>query len=90
MNKPQAGIEGFPADLHPATARLVRDFAQALAAKLMKAQTKYGYTNGWLTQDWETECRQSLQSHIEKGDPLDVAAYAAFMWRRGWSTAQKE
>lgn len=77
----------FPQGLNPFTARLVHEFALALAGKLRSAETKYDYAAGWLTEDWERECRQHLLEHIAKGDPLDVAAYAAFMWRRGWSTA---
>lgn len=72
--------------LHPDTAALVRDFAAALAAKLRKSEIKYGYTNGWLTQNWAGECHAHLYDHLDKGDPLDAAAYCAFMWRRGWST----
>lgn len=73
--------------LHPDTAALVSNFAVALAAKLRNAEQKYGYSNGWLTDNWEAECRQQLDKHVAKGDPLDVAAYAAFMWRHGWRTA---
>lgn len=79
-----------PDSLHPGTARLVLEFANALAAKLARAEEKYGYTNGWATQDWEAECRAHMLEHIEKGDPLDVAAYCAFMWRRGWPTRARE
>lgn len=75
-----------PDSLNADSAKLVLDFANALAAKLARAEQKYGYTNGWLTQDWETECRQHMLDHIQKGDPLDVAAYCAFMWARRWST----
>lgn len=85
-----ASDPGLPAasdELDGDTARLVQDFSIALAAKLARAEQKYGYTNGWLTQDWESECREHLLDHLQKGDPLDVAAYAAFMWRRGWSTS---
>lgn len=74
-------------ELHHATAALVNGFAWALAEKLAKAQAKYGYTDGWRRDDWEAECRASLMEHIAKGDPRDVAAYCAFMWRHGWSTA---
>lgn len=77
----------FPTGLCPQTVRLIRDFALALAAKLRRAEEKYGYDIGWLTEDWESDCRRDLVSHITKGDPLDVAAFAAFMWRRGWSTS---
>ena len=79
-----------PDSLSRDTARLVQDFANALAGKLARAEEKYGYTNGWLTQDWEAECRQHLVDHIQKGDPLDVAAYCAFMWARRWSTTKPE
>lgn len=72
--------------LHPDTEELVKSVMLALAMKLLKAQEKYGYDNDWLTADWETECRGQLLKHIEKGDPLDVIAYAAFMWKRGWTT----
>lgn len=86
QNASIGSTEGFPAGLHPQTARLVRDFALALAAKLLRAEKEYGYNIGWLTEEWESECRRDLLKHIAKGDPLDVAAFAAFMWRRGWST----
>lgn len=74
-------------ELHPETRQLVRGFSKALAHKLAKAEQKYGYRDNWRTDDWEADCRASLMRHIEKGDPLDVAAYCAFMWRRGWSTS---
>lgn len=72
--------------LHPDTRRLVNEFSGALADKLAKAEQKYGYRDNWRTDDWEADCRAELIRHIEKGDPLDVAAYCAFMWRRGWRT----
>lgn len=89
MKRPHAGIDGFPADLHPATARLVRDFSQALAAKLHRAEKKYGYSNGWADPNWKAECQLHLLQHVAKGDPLDVAAYCAFMWKHGWPTISK-
>ena len=74
-------------ELHPTTDALINGFASALKAKLLKAQQKYGYSDNWARDDWETICREELMRHIEKGDPLDVAAYTAFMWKRGWSTS---
>lgn len=79
----------MPARLDTFTQHAVADFAAALAAKLRKSEEKYGYDHGWLTADWEEECRRHLREHLEKGDPLDVAAYCMFMWRRGWSTAER-
>lgn len=80
MNMPQAG-------LHPETLELVASFARALAAKLRAGEVKYGWSVEWKTREWEVECQRELLAHIAKGDPLDVAAYAAFCWARGWSTA---
>lgn len=73
--------------LHPATADLVRRFSQALAEKLAAAEAKYGYSDGWASPDWMDECRAKLMEHIAKGDPRDVAAYCAFLWHHGASTA---
>lgn len=75
-----------PADLHPATTELIRRFAAALAAKLKRAEDKYGYRDGWRQSDWKEECQRHLLEHVGKGDPLDVAAYCAFMWFHGWPT----
>lgn len=76
----------IPDGLHFQTAALVLEFASALAQKLRAAEIKYDYTNGWATDDWGSVCRMEIRRHLEKGDPLDVAAFAAFMWKRGWST----
>lgn len=78
----------LPAELHPDTAKLVVDFATELGAKLRKAEVKYGYSNKWLTDEWERICSEQLHSHLAKGDPRDVAIYAAFMWARGWATRE--
>lgn len=76
----------IPSGLHPDTAKLVIDFASALATKLYKAQLKYGYGANWTRGDWQSECLAHFQQHIGKGDPRDVAAYCAFMWYHGWPT----
>lgn len=79
----------IPDNLDPDTQNLIVEFAEALAAKLTQASVKHGYTNGWLISDWEAECNVELRRHLEKGDPRDVAAYCAFMWKRGWDTSTK-
>ncbi|MDQ5959014.1 MAG: hypothetical protein QG592_92, partial [Pseudomonadota bacterium] len=86
---PHAVVEAVPS-LHPATADLVRRFSQALAEKLAAAEAKYGYSDGWAFPDWMDECRAKLMEHIAKGDPRDVAAYCAFLWHHGASTARPE
>ncbi|MBA9071831.1 hypothetical protein FHR71_005623, partial [Methylobacterium sp. RAS18] len=70
-----------------ATDELIEDFSAALKAKLRAAEAKYGWQNGWLKDDWAADCQRDLVRHVEKGDPLDVAAYAAFCWHHGWPTA---
>ena len=66
---------------------LVEGFAEALLAKLIAAEMKYGWNNGWAKPVWEDDCRRHLLEHVAKGDPLDVAAYAAFCWHHGWGTS---
>lgn len=78
------------AQMHPHTINLVVRFARALAEKLAAAEKKYGYSDGWLSPDWMDECRAKLMEHIAKGDPRDVAAYCAFLWHHGESTASRE
>jgi hypothetical protein len=68
------------------TVELVDGFADALKAKLRRAEVRYGYEVGWRNDGWEDECRRDLLTHVTKGDPLDVAAYAAFCWFHKWST----
>lgn len=76
--------------LHPNTQILVDRFAHALSLKLLRAQHKNGRADDWISPEWEQECRTELMRHIEKGDPLDVAAYCAFMFHHGWSTYDKK
>lgn len=91
MNKSDANEKFFAAygrePLHANTQILVDRFASALKLKLLRAQHKYGYQDNWSRSDWEAECRDELMRHVEKGDPLDVAAYCAFMFHHGWNTA---
>lgn len=58
-------------------------FASAMKAKLAQARAKG--RGGW--QD-HADCPQQrlsrmLRSHVEKGDPVDVANFACFLWNRG-------
>lgn len=75
-------------DLHEDSVNLVARFAQNMASKMVLAQKKYGQTNNWATPGWGDECRQKLMAHLLKGDPMDVAIYAAFLWHHGESTRQ--
>lgn len=70
-------------------ADLVSRFSAALLEKLRAAEEKYGWNNGWLDPNWEADCQRQLAEHLAKGDPRDVAAYAAFCWHHGWPTAPR-
>lgn len=76
----------LPSDLHPETKALVAQFAGALADKLRAAEIKHGFRDHWRSPYWEESCRRDMRAHIDKGDPLDVASYCAFMWSHGWRT----
>jgi hypothetical protein len=78
-----------PTHLNTNTVKLVRDFSEALMQKLLKAQDKYKYTDDWSFPGWMDECRSDMMEHIEKGDPLDVAAYTAFLWFHGEPTVKR-
>ena len=70
-----------------ALSNLVHRFCDALLSKLRRAEDKYGYQNAWRRAGWAVELREALLTHVDKGDPLDVAAYCAFAWHHGWSLA---
>lgn len=61
-------------------------FADALLAKLQYARERYGlYDEPWRGTDWHGDLCRSIAGHLAKGDPLDVASFAAFAWYHGWS-----
>jgi hypothetical protein len=76
----------LPVNLELDTARLVTRFAEAMALKLYAAQEKYGRTVGWMNPEIVVDLQQDLANHFIKGDPLDVAAYCAFLWHHKAST----
>lgn len=80
---PQTG-EAEPEKPLPA---MLRRFMAALLNKAQAAGEKYGYRDNWLHDDWEEDLRRDIRAHVEKGDPVDVALYAAFAWAREYSLA---
>lgn len=89
------GMEHFtvklPEGLARSTQYLIVDTAQALGNKLLAAQNKRKADPvGWMRNDWEDDCRAGLMNHIQKGDPRDVMAYAAFMHYHGWKTSKPD
>ena len=64
----------------------VDQFAAMLKAKLAKSRAKG--RSGWRDPTWRAaDINAQMHSHIAKGDPVDVAAYAMFLALRGQSTA---
>lgn len=68
-------------------ADLVRDFSAALLEKLRESEAKYNHKNAWMRDDWREDLLKEIRAHVEKGDPRDVAAYAAFAWFHQWKLA---
>lgn len=77
-----------PVEPGAATDALVDAFAETVKAKLRAAEKKYGWNSGWLNPACLPELRAELLRHVAKGDPRDVAAYAAFLWFHGEPTAE--
>jgi len=81
----------IPIGLNSETMELVLQFSAVMAKKLYKAQVEYEGrkepAEGWMNPDREQLYREQLRHHMEKGDPIDVANFCAFMWYHGWSTA---
>lgn len=84
---------GLPGDLNSNTTKLVLDFANAMGRKLFAAQQKHDYEDDW-KQDVEgggfesdDVLRECMFQHMLKGDPVDVANYAAFAAYHGATTA---
>jgi hypothetical protein len=74
-----------PNSLNLDTQILVIRFATVMAEKLAAAEHKG--RGGWGKTGWKDECTEQLYLHLQKGDPIDVANYCAFMWHHGWSTS---
>lgn len=61
---------------------LVDQFAAAMKAKLRRAALERG-RSGWDDPAWSVDdVRAALLQHVEKGDPVDVANFAAFWWNK--------
>lgn len=88
---------GLPGDLLTTSTALVLDTANLMGQKLMAKQEEFG--DSWRQVDWqhdgrrvegESLCRHYMFQHMLKGDPVDVANFAAFLAYHGWSSAPQE
>ncbi|MBO6759145.1 MAG: hypothetical protein JJ902_22665 [Roseibium sp.] len=62
--------------------QLVDRFAAAMKSKLRLAAMERG-KSGWDDPNWHPEAiRLALFDHVAKGDAVDVANFAAFLWNR--------
>lgn len=68
--------------------QLVEYFSIEMEQKLNKAAEKYGWTDEWSDPERLDGIRESLYEHLQKGDPVDVANLAMFIWWHGASTAR--
>lgn len=60
----------------------VDDFADVMKSKLMKAMADKG-KSGWDNPKWKKEdIIHQLLMHIHKGDMIDVANFAMFIWNQ--------
>lgn len=56
-------------------------FAIAMFDKL-DAKLKGG-RDGWDSENWTPEeILEALKEHVDKGDPIDIANFAMFLWNR--------
>lgn len=61
---------------------LVDKFAAEMKRKLRRAATQKG-RSGWDDPSWPVyDIKGRLLTHVEKGDPVDVANFAAFWWNK--------
>ena len=64
-----------------ALTRLSRAFGEEMR-RVMHEQVDAG-NGGWSNEEWTVdEIKAALIAHVEKGDPVDVANFAAFWWNR--------
>jgi hypothetical protein len=63
-------------------------FACAMFHKLRLSEAKYHWAGQWRRTLTQQQNAQRLAEHSNKGDPRDVAIFAAFAWYHKWSTSK--
>ena len=70
---------GFGAGIR-ALESMVDAFCEEMKKKLIR---KFPEKLGWDNPEWRTDdIKKQLIAHVEKGDPIDVANFAAFWWNK--------
>ena len=79
-HEPLFGREYDPEADKQALCALVDEFSAEMKRKLIEKVDRDGYA-GWDSEEWSVdEIERCLLEHVDKGDPVDVANFAAFMW----------
>lgn len=73
-----------PRTAPPPLQALVRNFADVMLEKLAAKDGEFA--DRWTVADDVPAIQTALHEHMEKGDPVDVANYAAFLWYHGATT----
>ena len=64
---------------------MIDEFARLMKEKLRK-KAAFEMRGGWDDPSNIDGMRVALREHMEKGDPVDVANFAAFLWNHGVGT----
>ena len=63
-------------------------FFLAVFHKMRLAERKHQWKGTWRKSTTQQSTAQHLAEHSHKGDPRDVAIFAAFAWYHRWSTSK--
>lgn len=77
----------YPREVLEAELRqLCNKFADKMYAKMIKSEEKYNFNGRWKWDYQIPKMQQALAEHVNKGDPIDVANFCAFLDYHGAST----
>lgn len=73
---------------HTSIVAAVDAFAAEMKEKLLHKKRE-GWS-GWSHTDFGPDCRAKMLKHIVKGDPVDVANFAMFLWNLDEPTFERD
>lgn len=62
----------------------LRELTDTLYFELRRAKEKYGYTDGWIRNDWHDELIVNLRDHIQRNKTIGAIAFLGFAWYHKW------